>query len=51
MTQEALADSAGLHAVMVSRVERGVADARVSTLLKIARGLGVEPRRLLDDVS
>jgi transcriptional regulator with XRE-family HTH domain len=47
LTQEQLADRAGIHVVLLSRVERGKTDARISTLMKIADGLGVEASVLL----
>jgi transcriptional regulator with XRE-family HTH domain len=50
LTQEALADRAGMHAVEVSRAERGVRDLRVSTIAKIAGGLEVEAAQLLRGV-
>jgi hypothetical protein len=34
--------------VEFARAERGVRDLRVSTIVKIARGLDLEPARLLD---
>lgn len=49
LSQEALADRARIHSVMVSRVERGDTDARVSTLISIAGGLDVPPAELLRD--
>jgi transcriptional regulator with XRE-family HTH domain len=51
MTQEDLADRADLHAVLVSRVERGATDPRLSTLVKIARGLRVAPADLLNGLA
>lgn len=47
LTQEALADKAGMHLVEVGRAERGARDLRVSTVVKLARGLGVEAAELL----
>ncbi|MGO9763289.1 MAG: helix-turn-helix domain-containing protein [Solirubrobacteraceae bacterium] len=47
ITQEALAHRAGMHPVEVGRAERGIRDLRVSTVVKIARGLGVPPGDLL----
>jgi transcriptional regulator with XRE-family HTH domain len=47
ITQEALAHRSGLHPVELSRAERGVRDMRVSTVVKIARGLEVPPGELL----
>ncbi|HEY4098385.1 MAG TPA: helix-turn-helix transcriptional regulator [Baekduia sp.] len=51
LTQEQLADRTGLHTVMVSRVERGRTNARLSTLLRIASGLGVDLGELVGGVT
>lgn len=50
LTQEQLADRAGMHTMEVSRYERGVRDLRVSTVARIATGLGVTAADLLRDV-
>ncbi len=50
LTQEQLAEAAGLHATFVSNVERGYRVASVVTVLRIADGLAVPPSRLLDDL-
>lgn len=50
-TQEMLAQEAGMHLVEVGRIERGQRDVRVSTIVKVARGLGVEPGTLLRGAS
>jgi transcriptional regulator with XRE-family HTH domain len=47
LTQEALAERADMHAVEVGRAERGVRDLRVSTVVKLAHGLGVPAGKLL----
>jgi transcriptional regulator with XRE-family HTH domain len=41
LSQEALADAAGLHWTAVSRVERGERNITYRTLRALARGLGV----------
>jgi len=46
-TLEELADRAGMHANYLGDVERGRRNVSVSSLEKIARGLGVEPSALL----
>jgi transcriptional regulator with XRE-family HTH domain len=46
-----LARRTGLHPTAVGRFERGVREPRVSTVLRLARGLGVEPRVLLDGLA
>lgn len=51
LTQEALADRTdGLTSVQVSRAERGVADLRLSTIVRIAAGLEVPAADLLRGV-
>jgi transcriptional regulator with XRE-family HTH domain len=47
LTQEKLGHRAGIHPVEVGRAERGVRDMRVSTVVKLARGLEVPPMELL----
>ena len=50
LTQEELAHRAGLHPVELGRAERGTRDMRITTLVKIARGLQVPPMVLLEGV-
>jgi transcriptional regulator with XRE-family HTH domain len=50
LTQEELAFRAGMHPVEVGRAERGVRDLRVSSVVKLARGLGVAPLELFRGV-
>lgn len=47
LTQEELADRAGLERLTVSRIERGKA-ARMPTVRKLAEALGVQPRELME---
>lgn len=47
LTQEELAERAGLHSRYISRVELGGANFGVSVLFDLAEGLGVAPRDLL----
>lgn len=49
LSQEALADLAGLHRTYVSSVERCERNATLDTLDKLAAALGVSPSRLLED--
>jgi XRE family transcriptional regulator, regulator of sulfur utilization len=47
-TQEELADKAELAAVQVSRIERGVREIRLTTLLRLIAALDTTPGPLLD---
>jgi len=46
-----LSDRCGLHFSEISRLERGRRDAQLSTIVKLARGLGVSPAELLAGIS
>lgn len=50
LTQEALAEAAGLHPTFISNVERGYRVPTVATLLRLAGGLDVPPGVLVDDL-
>ena len=50
ITQEEAAHRSGIHPVEFARAERGTRDLRVSTVVKIARGLGLPAADLLDGV-
>jgi transcriptional regulator with XRE-family HTH domain len=50
LSQEALADRVGTSVQQVSRAERGVQDIRISTLLRLAAGIGVSGSELLRDL-
>jgi transcriptional regulator with XRE-family HTH domain len=50
ITQEALAERCDMHPVEVGRAERGTRDLRVSTIVKLARGLGIPACELLRGV-
>jgi transcriptional regulator with XRE-family HTH domain len=47
MTQEALARAADLHWTYVGQIERGTRNLTLKNILRLARGLGVEPARLV----
>lgn len=47
LTQESLAGAAGLHWTYVGQIERGERNLTYRNLLKLARGLGVEPGSLM----
>jgi transcriptional regulator with XRE-family HTH domain len=50
LSQEALAHASELHPTEVSRLERGVREPRLGTIVRIARALRVEPARLLERI-
>jgi len=47
LTQETLADRAGLHRTYVSLIERGLRMPTVEILFRLAKALGTEPARLV----
>ncbi|HEU4907014.1 MAG TPA: helix-turn-helix transcriptional regulator [Solirubrobacterales bacterium] len=49
-TQEELAHESGLATVQVSRIERGVREIRLTTLVRLLSALDVSPELLLDGV-
>lgn len=51
LSQEELGDRAGLHRTEVSLIERGLREPRLETLLKLARGLGMQPATLIAEIS
>jgi transcriptional regulator with XRE-family HTH domain len=46
-TQEELSDASGLAVVQVSRIERGVREVRLTTVLRLLRALEMSPNDLL----
>ena len=50
LSQEDLGHACGLHRTEISLLERGERDPRVSTVVRLARALGVRAGDLLDDV-
>lgn len=47
LSQEALGDKAGMHRTEVSFLERAQREPRLSTIVKLAKALGISPRDLL----
>lgn len=50
LTQEDLAERCELSFRYISRVEQGGADLRLSTLFRVAKGLGLHPSALLEGI-
>lgn len=50
LSQDALARATDVHTTMIGRLERGVREPRLSTILRVADGLEVEPGELLDQL-
>jgi transcriptional regulator with XRE-family HTH domain len=47
LSQEDLSERSGLHSTEISRLERGVREPRLGTIVRIARGLGIAAADLL----
>jgi len=47
LSQESLAERSGIKRSYIGAIERAEVDVRLSTLAKVADGLGIEPFRLL----
>ncbi len=50
LSQERLAFACQLHRTEISLLERGEREPRLSTLVRLAEGLGVRPAALLDGI-
>jgi transcriptional regulator with XRE-family HTH domain len=50
LSQEELGARSELHATEISRLERAVREPRLSTIVRLARGLEVQPAELLAGV-
>jgi transcriptional regulator with XRE-family HTH domain len=51
LSQDDLARNTDVHPTAIGRFERGSREPRLTTILRLARGLGVLPGALLDDLS
>ncbi len=49
LTQEGLAEAAGLHWTYIGQIERGERKLTLKNTLRLAHGLGVAPARLVQD--
>jgi transcriptional regulator with XRE-family HTH domain len=50
LSQEELSERSGLHSTEISRLERGVREPRLGTIVRLARGLDLPPADLLADI-
>ncbi|MBS1845666.1 MAG: helix-turn-helix transcriptional regulator [Actinobacteria bacterium] len=48
ISQDGLAHASGIHSTSIGRIERGGREPRLTTILRLAHGLGVEPGELVD---
>jgi transcriptional regulator with XRE-family HTH domain len=48
MSQDGLSRATDVHSTAIGRMERGAREPRLTTILKLARGLDVKPGELLD---
>jgi transcriptional regulator with XRE-family HTH domain len=48
VSQDGLADASGMHPTSIGRIERGGREPRLTTVLRLAHGLGVEPGELVN---
>lgn len=51
LSQMQLGDRITMHMTEISRLERGMRDPQLETIVKLARGLGIPPGDLLADIS
>lgn len=50
LSQTQVSARSGIHVTEVSRIERGLRDPRLTTLIRLARALEVQPANLLDGI-
>lgn len=51
LSQDGLAHTSGIHLTSIGRIERGGREPRLTTILKLAQGLGVDPGELTSGLS
>jgi transcriptional regulator with XRE-family HTH domain len=51
LSQVQVSERSGIHNTEVSRIERGLRDPKLSTIIRLARALSTPPSRLLDGIS
>ena len=50
LSQDALADATDIHPTAIGRMERGAREPRLTTILRLADGLDVQPGELLNEL-
>jgi transcriptional regulator with XRE-family HTH domain len=50
LSQDSLSDATGIHSTAIGRMERGEREPRLSTILRLADGLGVQPGELVNQL-
>ncbi len=50
LSQEALAEKAGVHRTYVSQIERGLKSPTLAVLMKLAAALQVKPSKILESL-
>jgi transcriptional regulator with XRE-family HTH domain len=50
LSQDALADATDIHSTAIGRMERGAREPRLTTILRLADGLSVQPGELVNDL-
>lgn len=50
LSQESLGHACGLHRTEISLLERAGREPRLSTIVRLARGLGIKPAELLNGI-
>jgi transcriptional regulator with XRE-family HTH domain len=48
ISQDGLAHTSGIHSTSIGRIERGGREPRLTTILRLAHGLGVDPGELVN---